>query len=183
MLLRNYTLLNTNNQMLIYSENNRFICGSALGYWKIKLSKEGYFYVNNVNVVNYQNSLKLNNENIEFYIDKFIIRYVIRCIYFGNSIRFRIMGRGYKIYSQVNHMLLKLGYSHIINYTLPISYEIHKKDKNNSFYKITGLNRFQLNNILAVIKSFRIPNVYSKKGIFKKDEVVKYKEGKKNFTL
>lgn len=189
MILNNKLFLNTNNRIVVYCENNNLLCGSVLGYWKVKFDTTIYFNCNDLYTKIYVyiiNNIIGNNYNriiMQLKNNNSLFKYIIRCIYFGNSSRFRIIGRGYKLYSQMNHLLLKLGYSHIINYTLPIYYEIHKKDKHNNFYKITGLSKEGLNNIIFILKSFRIPNVYSKKGVFIKNELVIFKEGKKNFTL
>lgn len=172
--------------MIVYCENNRLLCGSKLGYWKIRLNSIVYFYCSSLYISTYTqiiNSVFSKKNKDLFKTDESLIKYVIRCIYFGSASRFRIIGRGYKVYNQINHLLFKLGYSHVINYTLPIYYEVHKKDKNNNFYKVTGIAKSELHSILSNIKSFRIPNVYSKKGVFIKDELVAFKEGKKNFTL
>ena len=58
-----------------------------------------------------------------------------------------------------------------------------KKEKSQSFFKISGIGISNFSNILYKIKSFRYPNVYSKKGIFLRNELIQFKEGKKNFTL
>lgn len=175
-------ILNPKNYIFYYNETNKFLLGSYLSYIKWKVSPS-ILYKNKSNCI----ILTHNKFSICFYSE---ITYLIhmlknKCnfIFFGSSARFRINGRGYRLFSQLNHILFKLGYSHVINYTLPIQYEIQKKEKHQSFYKISGIGLQNVGSILAQLKYLRLPNVYSKKGIFRKNDITLFKEGKKNFTL
>lgn len=178
------TILNPNNYIFYYNEINKFLLGSNLLYIKWKIA-HSILYRNKLTSI-----LLIYNKFSHFSHSRFSIIYLINMfknklnlIYFGSSARFRINGRGYRLFSQLNHILFKLGYSHVINYTLPFQYEIQKKEKHQSFYKINGIGLQNVGNILAQLKYLRLPNVYSKKGIFRKNDIILFKEGKKNFTL
>jgi len=140
--------------------------------------------------LNSKNVLVVKNKILEIKEKKAMCKWVINLLllYFqmsslGKSIRFRINGRGYRLFSELNHILFKLGYSHVIHFTVPVQYEMQKKEKNQSFFKISGIGFSNINNLLYKIKSLRQPNIYSKKGIFVKNQIINFKEGKKNFTL
>ena len=175
-------LLNPKNYIFYYNEINKFLLGGDLFYVKWK-NRNSILYKNHLN------SIFVINNKFSFYSYAKIIYNIqmlknrLNLVFFGSSVRFRINGRGYRLFSQTNHILFKLGYSHVINYTLPIQYEIQKKEKYQSFYKINGIGLQNLGNILAQLKYLRLPNVYSKKGIFRKNDITLFKEDKKNFTL
>lgn len=175
-------LIQPSSFILFYNELNMLIFRTNLYGFKTKITKN-YF------LTNYSYSIRINNNlfsNKNYITNKYIfnlLAFYLKTSYFGTSMRFRINGRGYRLFNELNHILFKLGYSHVINYTLPIQYEIQKKEKNQSFFKISGLGISNFSNILYNIKSLRYPNAYSKKGIFLKNELIQFKEGKKNFTL
>lgn len=102
---------------------------------------------------------------------------------YGSSSRFRLIGRGYKAFPLINTYMYKLGYSHPLYYTLPISFKLKKKAKKTSFHQFIGIWSHKTHLYLGEIKSFRIPDVYCAKGIFERGHFFEKKEGKKAFTL
>lgn len=175
-------LLQPNNLFFFYNENTKLLLGSSIFFSKYKVSSSLFFVNSKTIIIPYYISFQKKGK-LDYikYISNFLLLQCNR-LYFGNAMRFRINGRGYRLYNQWNHILFKLGYSHVINYTLPVQYEIQKKEKYQYFYKIVGVGIIN-NNILSNIKSLRIPNIYSKKGIFKQNDIILFKEGKKTFTL
>lgn len=175
-------LLNPKNYIFFYNETNKFLFGNQLFFMKWKMANF-IFIKNKTEYIFVLRSIFSSFDNFQFSYLINYLKFTLNLVYFGSSVRFRINGRGYRLFSQSNHILFKLGYSHVINYTLPVQYEIQKKEKYQSFYKITGIGLENIGNILSQLKYFRLPNVYSKKGIFRKHEITLFKEGKKNFTL
>lgn len=175
-------ILHPLNYIFYYNEANKFLLGSNLFFikWKIHYS---IFYKNSTNSILFTSNKFVFGNSSQVIHSINLLKNKLHLIYFGSSVRFRINGRGYRLFSQLNHILFKLGYSHVINYTLPVQYEIQKKEKYQSFYKINGIGIENLGNILSNLKYLRSPNVYSKKGIFRIHEITLFKEGKKNFTL
>lgn len=168
--------------LLFYSEINYLISANELLFVKIKL--ENNIYIKHKKTILHIYPKLLTEKKVKNlkYILNFLL-FSLKNNYFGTNSRFRISGRGYRLFSEMNHILFKLGYSHVINFTLPIQYEIQKKEKYQSFFKITSIGTQNIGNFLYKIKTLRMPNVYSKKGIFRINELVHFKEGKKNFTL
>lgn len=172
--------------MFFYNEINYVMLGNSLIFIKLKITPSILIQTKNSHLVLSINKLKQKNFHFEMVQLKYnfnLLLKQINLVFFGSAIYFRISGRGYKLFSELNHILFKLGYSHVINFTLPIQYEIQKKEKHQFFYKINGIGIGNIGNILSQLKYLRIPNIYSKKGIFKKNELCIFKEGKKNFTL
>lgn len=171
-----------NNLILFYNELNLFLFNTYLYGFKTKMCTN-QLLVHSTHFIEIKNKYLINNNKTtnKYFLN--LLTFYLKTSYFGTAIRFRINGRGYRLFNETNHILFKLGYSHVINYTLPIQYEMQKKEKSQSFFKISGLGISNNSNILHKIKSLRYPNVYSKKGIFLKNELVQFKEGKKNFTL
>jgi len=112
-----------------------------------------------------------------------LFSYLISSSLYGASARFRLIGRGYKAFPLINTYMYKLGYSHSIYYTFPITSRIKKKTKRTMFHQFVGIWSHKTHLYLGEIKSFRIPDVYCAKGIFERGQYFEKKEGKKAFTL
>lgn len=178
---KNY-ILHPSHLILFYNELSSYYFANSLYTFKVKLYDDTIIrYMDNMLFL--QNKILENKKTLNRSYMINLLFFYFKMNFFGKSIRFRISGRGYRLFSELNHILFKLGYSHVINFTLPIQYEMSKKEKHQSFFKITGLGVNNINNMLFNIKVLRQPNIYSKKGIFIKDKFVQFKEGKKNFTL
>lgn len=97
--------------------------------------------------------------------------------------KFRIVGRGYKLYVDRNNLAFRLGYSHNIYFLTPLECYIPKKDKSTTFWKLYGVSKQQQNYLLHQWKYLKIPNCYTSKGIFRENEWFVKKEGKKAYSL
>jgi large subunit ribosomal protein L6 len=86
-----------------------------------------------------------------------------------------INGVGYKAEIKGPKIVLSLGYSHPIEYTLPEGIAA-KTDKNNLI--LTGIDRQALGGAAAKIRSFRPPEPYKGKGIKYIEETITRKAGK-----
>ena len=84
-------------------------------------------------------------------------------------------GVGYKAAVKGNIVELVLGFSHPINFELPKGVTA-KVDKN--FIYITGINKEEVGQVCANIRSFRGPEPYKGKGIKYLNEVIIRKAGK-----
>jgi hypothetical protein len=136
-----------------------------------------YYLNNNLSVSKYSS---LRN-TFNFFFSN--ITYLLSSSLYGSVARFRLLGRGYKAFPLINTYMYKLGYSHAIYYTLPISIRVRKKTKRMAFHQFIGLWSHKTNLYLSEIKSFRLPDVYCAKGIFERGQFFEKKEGKKAFTL
>lgn len=136
-----------------------------------------YYLNNNLPLVKF----KLFRNKFNFFFSN--VTYLISSSLYGSVARFRLIGRGYKSFPLINTYMFKLGYSHSIYYTLPISVRVKKKTKRMAFHQFLGVWSNKTNLYLSEIKSFRLPDVYCAKGIFEKGQFFEKKEGKKAFTL
>lgn len=93
----------------------------------------------------------------------------------GYEKKLEIVGVGYKVELQGDKLVLKVGYSHPIEYNLPkgISAVV---DKNNII--LTGIDKQLIGDVAAQIRKIRKPEPYKGKGIKYADEIIKKKVGK-----
>jgi ribosomal protein L6P/L9E len=129
------------------------------------------------------NSYILNkNKNLDkILFQKFISLFLIS-IFIGFRGKFKIVGRGYKLHKKNNSLIFKLGYSHLIFKNLNLSLFLKKKDKKKLFFTLISLNSYLISNYINVFRSYRLPNIYKKKGIFNNTKKVNFKLGKANMV-
>ena len=95
----------------------------------------------------------------------------------GYKVGLQINGVGYRAQIQGKDLVLALGYSHEVRYTVPDGIEV--KCETPTAISVTGSDRQQVGQVAAEIGSFRKPEPYKGKGIKYVDEYVYRKEGKK----
>ena len=88
-----------------------------------------------------------------------------------------IQGVGYRAALQGNVLRLQLGYSHDIEYPIPDGIEIECERP--TAIKIKGIDKQQVGQVAAEIRSYRPPEPYKGKGVRYVGEYVFRKEGKK----
>ncbi|MCK5096419.1 MAG: 50S ribosomal protein L6 [Candidatus Pacebacteria bacterium] len=87
-----------------------------------------------------------------------------------------ITGVGYRAEITGNKITLTLGYSHKIEVEVPTSLTVTiEKNK----ITIVGVDKEEVGQFAAKIRSYRTPEPYKGKGIRYDDEIIKRKEGKK----
>lgn len=87
-----------------------------------------------------------------------------------------IEGVGYRAQMEGNNLLLNLGYSHPIKIETPQGLTI--KVNNNTNILVSGINKEQVGQMAATIRSMRQPEPYKGKGIRYENEIIKRKVGK-----
>src|SRR5881394_3843502 len=94
----------------------------------------------------------------------------------GFTRELEIVGVGYRAEQKKNSVVFTLGYSHPIEYPIPpgISITVDRQTK----LVISGVDRQQVGQIAANIRSLRKPDPYKNKGIRYTGEVLKKKAGK-----
>ena len=94
----------------------------------------------------------------------------------GYSKTLEIVGVGYKVAKQGKTLTLNLGHSHPIVMTEPdgITFEV----PNTNSIIIKGINKQEVGQIAAVIRSKRPPEPYHGKGVKYSDEYIRRKAGK-----
>jgi large subunit ribosomal protein L6 len=94
----------------------------------------------------------------------------------GFTRELEIVGVGYRAESRKSSVVFTLGYSHPIEYPIPpgISITVDKQTK----LVVSGVDRQQVGQIAANIRSLRKPDPYKNKGIRYTGELLKKKAGK-----
>ena len=87
-----------------------------------------------------------------------------------------IVGIGFKAAVEGETLILNLGFSHPVRFTIPKSIKITVEKGN---ITIAGADKWLVGETAANIRNFRTPEPYQGKGIRYKDEVVRKKAGKK----
>jgi len=163
-MLRNFFNLNTN--LIFYIEGNYLILCGFLGIIKIKKKLLLNFFIKKNLLFSYyfyrSITLFLNN--------------IVVLINYGYSNKFKIIGVGYRQFYDNNLVVYKLRYSHLIYNILPLNILSFKKHKKKKFYTLFGLNKNDINKMLHIWLSYRVPNVYTKKGFFKQNKIINFKK-------
>ncbi len=110
-------------------------------------------------------------------MDRSNINNIVKGMVSGFKTVLEINGVGYKASVQKNFLILDLGYSHEIAYTLPkgISASFEKPN----LITISGNDKVLVGQIAAEIISFRKPEPYKGKGVKISGQKILRKEGKK----
>jgi len=95
----------------------------------------------------------------------------------GHEKNLELTGVGFRANLKGEELVLLLGFSHEVKYTIPkgIAIKVEKQTKLN----ITGSNKELVSKVAADIKSLKPVEPYKAKGIKEKDQYVIRKEGKK----
>lgn len=97
----------------------------------------------------------------------------------GYSIKLNIIGVGYKVFIENKKLNLKIGFSHLISYTIPQDINIKLLNKKLLTLLISGKNFQTVTQVASEIKSLKPVDCYKGKGIKYSTEIIKLKEGKK----
>jgi large subunit ribosomal protein L6 len=105
-----------------------------------------------------------------------LVANAVRGVTEGFSKELEIVGVGYRAEQKKNSVLFTLGYSHPIEYPIPpgINITVDKQTR----LVITGVDRQQVGQIAANIRSLKKPDPYKNKGIRYVGEQLKKKAGK-----
>jgi large subunit ribosomal protein L6 len=88
-----------------------------------------------------------------------------------------IVGVGYRAEVKGKDVVFQLGYSHPVKFAIPKGIEINV-DAKSGHITITGIDKQQVGQTAAEIRSLREPDPYKGKGIKYSDEVIRRKAGK-----
>tara|TARA_B100001964_G_C14074167_1_gene527240 strand:- start:327 stop:911 length:585 start_codon:yes stop_codon:yes gene_type:complete len=93
----------------------------------------------------------------------------------GYSKELEINGVGYKVVLQGNKLILNVGFSHPVEYNIPVNIKV-EVEKNK--IKISGIDKQLVGQVAAEIRNIKKPEPYKGKGIKYKDEIIRRKAGK-----
>ncbi len=105
-----------------------------------------------------------------------LVHNMVHGVHTGFSKELDIIGVGYRAATKGNVLTLNVGYSHPIDYTMPVG--ITAKVENNTRVIVTGADKIGVGMAAAKIRSFRKPEPYQGKGIKYVDEHIIRKQGK-----
>lgn len=117
--------------------------------------------------------LKINNFNLS------ILNKLIWGVWKGYKIKLQLVGVGYKAFLENNILSLKIGFSHQIQYNIPLDIKISILSQKGNFIVVSGNNLQKVNQTAFEIKKLKLPDAYKGKGIRYFKENIKLKEGKK----
>jgi large subunit ribosomal protein L6 len=105
-----------------------------------------------------------------------LVANAVRGVTEGFTRELEIVGVGYRAEQRKNSVVFTLGFSHPIEYPIPpgINITVDKQTR----LVITGVDRQQVGQIAANIRSLKKPDPYKNKGIRYAGEVLKKKAGK-----
>ncbi len=95
----------------------------------------------------------------------------------GFKTRLEIVGVGYRASVQGKKLVLQLGYSHDIEFTVPDDIDI--RCERPTVIEVSGADKQRVGQVASEIRAFRKPEPYKGKGVRYAGEYVRRKEGKK----
>jgi len=95
----------------------------------------------------------------------------------GFERRLNLVGTGYRAQAQGRTLNLSLGFSHPVEFPVPEGIEVATPSQTEILIK--GVDKQQVGEVAAKIRSIRPPEPYKGKGVRYADEVVRQKEAKK----
>ena len=139
--------------------------------------------------INYSNLLFVISDNNLFisstnscslnYLQTFIslIQQSFKGVLTGYKEQLILIGVGYRCRIVDNKLELKLGFSHLINLSIPDFLKINCPKPNK--INIIGANKQKIGEFVYNLQNLRFPEPYKGKGIFKKNQKIIRKQGKK----
>jgi len=94
----------------------------------------------------------------------------------GFHLTLELVGTGYRARLQGNQLILSLGFSHEVEYNIPVGIEVKLEGTN--IITISGIDKQLVGQVAAVIRAYKKPEPYKGKGIRYQGEVVRRKAGK-----
>lgn len=95
----------------------------------------------------------------------------------GFKIEMELKGTGYRAKLNGKFLDLSLGYSHDIKFAIPADVKIEVPSQTEII--VSGVDKQKVGQIAAEIRKFRPPEPYKGKGVHRKGDFVRRKEGKK----
>lgn len=164
----------------IYIEDTYYVTLGKNGIFKIRSVDSITSIYNNFKLLTILSSINKSSLTNTQYLQSFktLLSNMIYNAQFGIIDYLYLKGIGFRVLHNYNILFFKLNYSHYIYYVLPLEMKVNIKKKN----KLIKFHFFQdrlAKNMINRLHKFRITNIYTQKGIFKKSQLIFKKEGKK----
>jgi large subunit ribosomal protein L6 len=98
-------------------------------------------------------------------------------LYKGYLLKLQVLGIGYRVTYENNTLILKLGYSHNVNFPIPQDISVYITRSNKII--LIGSDLAKVSQIASQIRKLKTPDNYKGKGIRYVNEQILIKEGKK----
>ncbi|SDH94652.1 50S ribosomal protein L6 [Nitrosomonas sp. Nm132] len=157
--------------------NSEIVITGPLGSLQQEISNE------HIKISSENNTLLVNSTNSTKHAHSLsgtmrsLINNMIAGVTAGFEKRLNIIGVGYRAQAAGNTLNMSLGFSHPIAYKMPSGITVETPTQTEVVIK--GINKQQVGQIAAEIRSFRRPEPYKGKGVRYSDEVITLKETKK----
>jgi len=109
-------------------------------------------------------------------LSRSLIANMVEGVVNGFNKQLEIVGIGYSAQIKENKLIMKLGFSHLIEIEIPKNIEI-KVEKN--IITVSGADKQMVGQVAAKIRDIKKPEPYKGKGIRYLGEIIKLKPGKK----
>nr|YP_009688823.1 ribosomal protein L6 [Cafileria marina]QEF30247.1 ribosomal protein L6 [Cafileria marina] len=162
--------INISENWVKLQNKKNIILKKKIKYNLIFMNKNKLYFLNNKNIKNYDRYLYYNFINSLYGIKN------------GFIFKLRLIGIGFKITINKQNIILKLGYSHLIKYTISKKLNISQPKQRIPLYCITGSNYNDITQLASNLKKLKKPEPYKGKGFCYYYEKIKRKEGKKNYV-
>ena len=164
--------MNNSYFLFFFLENNVMYVSGISNSKKMKKQLQVVFFLNNNNLIKKYSMFKYNLYKHKYFYKCFILneskeKKLFSSIFYNFKSKIKIIGRGWKITkTNYNTLLVKLGYSHPLFLTLSlyVKYKIKKKKK--KYYVFNSSFFDKVNNLSSKFNLMRIPDTYTRKGIF-----------------
>jgi len=117
-----------------------------------------------------------NNASALHGLTRTLVHNMVHGAHTGFTRELDIVGVGYRAAVKGTTLTLTLGYSHPIDYQLPVG--ITAKVENNTHIVLNGADKVLIGMVAAKIRSFKEPEPYQGKGVKYMDEHIIRKQGK-----
>jgi large subunit ribosomal protein L6 len=102
---------------------------------------------------------------------------MVKGVSVGYTKTLEITGTGYRAAVQGKNLVVNLGFSHDVTYPIPEGIKISCEKP--TLIKVEGVDKRQVGQVCAELRSYRPPEPYKGKGVKFENEAIRRKEGKK----
>ena len=106
-----------------------------------------------------------------------LIKNIFYGIVNGYEKKLKLVGVGYKVVKKDNKLFLSLGFSHLVEYIIPMDVFVTVVD--HTIINVKGLDKQRVGQVAAEIREKKVPDSYKGKGIRYIDEIIILKEVRK----
>lgn len=179
--------------MLIYAMRKEiyyYVEGSFLLVWGRTSTKKingGVFLLQKQHFVSFFDLME-NPFGQYFFSGQYINRLISELIFsvsFGYFYKFKFESRLYRARFKKTSFVFRLGISRKVPYCLPLALRVKENRKRSArdYYTLSGTQRVLTLKTAMLFKSFRLPDMYSRLGIFIKGQRMTYREGIKRLRI